>query len=120
MMILGFGLLLASQAHSQDVFEAARTGNIRQLKSVLESGVNRAESETLMAEDIDIPTNDAIGGEVPKNIRLTEVESWAIKIALERNGWNQTQAAKILGIHRETLLDKMKKYKIAKGIPKTS
>ncbi|NBT63163.1 MAG: FHA domain-containing protein, partial [Planctomycetia bacterium] len=94
-------------------------GNIRQLKSVLESGVNRAESETLMAEDIDIPTNDAIGGEVPKNIRLTEVESWAIKIALERNGWNQTQAAKILGIHRETLLDKMKKYKIAKGIPKT-
>ena len=95
-------------------------GNIRQLKSVLESGVNRAESETLMAEDIDIPTNDAIGGEVPKNIRLTEVESWAIKIALERNGWNQTQAAKILGIHRETLLDKMKKYKIAKGIPKTS
>ena len=95
-------------------------GNIRQLKSVLESGVNRAESETLMAEDIDIPTNDAIGGEVPKNIRLTEVESWAIKIALERNGWNQTQAAKVLGIHRETLLDKMKKYKIAKSNPKTS
>ena len=76
--------------------------------------------ETLMAEDIDIPTNDAIGGEVPKNIRLTEVESWAIKIALERNGWNQTQAAKVLGIHRETLLDKMKKYKIAKSNPKTS
>lgn len=95
-------------------------GNIRQLKSVLESGVNRAESETLHAEDIDIPTNDAIGGEVPKNIRLTEVESWAIKIALERNGWNQTQAAKVLGIHRETLLDKMKKYKIEKSIPKTS
>lgn len=95
-------------------------GNIRQLKSVLESGVNRAESGTLMAEDIDIPTNDAIGGEVPKNIRLTEVESWAIKIALERNGWNQTQAAKVLGIHRETLLDKMKKYKIEKSIPKTS
>jgi len=95
-------------------------GNIRQLKSVLESGVNRAESETLMAEDIDIPTNDAIGGEVPKNIRLTEVESWAIKIALERNGWNQTQAAKVLGIHRETLLDKMKKYKITKSNPKTS
>lgn len=94
-------------------------GNIRQLKSVLESGVNRAESGTLMAEDIDIPTNDAIGGEVPKNIRLTEVESWAIKIALERNGWNQTQAAKVLGIHRETLLDKMKKYKIEKSIPKT-
>jgi DNA-binding NtrC family response regulator len=48
------------------------------------------------------------------------VESWAIKIALERNGWNQTQAAKVLGIHRETLLDKMKKYKIAKSNPKTS
>lgn len=35
MIILGFGLLLASQAHSQDVFEAARTGNIRQLKKLI-------------------------------------------------------------------------------------
>lgn len=95
-------------------------GNIRQLKSVLESGVNRAESETLMAEDIDIPTSDATGGEAPKTIKLAEVESWAIKIALERNGWNQTQAAKVLGIHRETLMDKIKKYKIEKNIPKTT
>ncbi len=95
-------------------------GNIRQLKSVLESGVNRAESETLMAEDVDIPTNDASGGEAPKTINLAEVESWAIKIALERNGWNQTQAAKVLGIHRETLMDKIKKYKIQKTIPKTT
>lgn len=103
---------------SPEVFEKLKKyhwpGNIRQLKSVLESGVNRAETEILKAEDIDIPTNDATGGKVPKNIRLTEVESWAIKIALERNGWNQTQAAKVLGIHRETLLDKMKKYKISK------
>lgn len=95
-------------------------GNIRQLKSVLESGVNRAESETLMAEDVDIPTSDATGGESPKTIKLAEVESWAIKIALERNGWNQTQAAKVLGIHRETLMDKIKKYKIEKSIPKTT
>ncbi len=35
MAILGFGLLLASQAHSQDVFEAARTGNIKQLKKLI-------------------------------------------------------------------------------------
>jgi transcriptional regulator with PAS, ATPase and Fis domain len=95
-------------------------GNIRQLKSVLESGVNRAESETLMAEDIDIPTNDTSGGELPKTIKLAEVEAWAIKIALARNGWNQTQASKVLGIHRETLMDKIKKYKIEKKIPKTT
>jgi DNA-binding NtrC family response regulator len=95
-------------------------GNIRQLKSVLESGVNRAESETLIAEDIDIPTSDATGGEAPKTIKLAEVEAWAIKIALERNGWNQTQASKVLGIHRETLMDKIKKYKIEKKIPKTT
>ena len=95
-------------------------GNIRQLKSVLESGVNRAESETLMAEDIDIPTNDTSGGELPKTIKLAEVEAWAIKIALARNGWNQTQASKVLGIHRETLMDKIKKYKIEKKVPKTT
>jgi len=95
-------------------------GNVRQLKSVLESGVNRAESETLMAEDIEIPTNDGTGGEVPKSLKLADVESWAIKIVLERNGWNQVQAAKVLGIHRETLMDKIKKYKIEKNIPKTT
>lgn len=95
-------------------------GNIRQLKSVLESGVNRAESETLMPEDIDIPTSDTTGGEAPKTIKLADVESWAIKIALERNGWNQTQAAKVLGIHRETLMDKIKKYKIEKVYQKTT
>jgi DNA-binding NtrC family response regulator len=57
---------------------------------------------------------------LPKTIKLAEVEAWAIKIALARNGWNQTQASKVLGIHRETLMDKIKKYKIEKKIPKTT
>lgn len=34
-VILGFGLLSVSQAHSQDVFEAARTGNIQRLKELI-------------------------------------------------------------------------------------
>jgi DNA-binding protein Fis len=50
-------------------------------------------------------------------LKLEEVEAWAIKIVLERNGWNQTQSAKVLGIHRETLMDKIKKYKISRIIP---
>ena len=92
-------------------------GNIRQLKSVLESGVNRAESELLMPEDVDIPANNLAMGDAPKSLKLEEVEAWAIKIVLERNGWNQTQSAKVLGIHRETLMDKIKKYKISRIIP---
>lgn len=92
-------------------------GNIRQLKSVLESGVNRAESELLMPEDVDIPANNSAMGDAPKSLKLEEVEAWAIKIVLERNGWNQTQSAKVLGIHRETLMDKIKKYKISRIIP---
>lgn len=34
-VILGFGLFLTNSAHSQDVFEAARTGNIKQLKKLI-------------------------------------------------------------------------------------
>lgn len=34
-VILGFGLFLANPAYSQDVFEAARTGNVKRLKELI-------------------------------------------------------------------------------------
>lgn len=83
-------------------------GNIRQLKSVLECSVNQASSTTIQAQDVDIPSIDKIQMEdLPET--LEKLELWAIKNALKKTGGNQTQAAKLLGIHRETLMLKLKK-----------
>jgi two-component system nitrogen regulation response regulator GlnG len=48
------------------------------------------------------------------NIILTRVEAPLIKIVLERTGRNQSKAAKILGINRNTLKKKIDEYRIGK------
>jgi DNA-binding NtrC family response regulator len=51
----------------------------------------------------------------PVSLNLEELEAWAIGQALRRTEGNQAQAARLLGIVRETLSCKMKKYGIDKG-----
>lgn len=46
---------------------------------------------------------------------VTELEKRYIRRVLESNGWNQLQASKTLGIHRNTLGRKIDEYKIANG-----
>jgi len=43
---------------------------------------------------------------------LAEIEKGAILQTLNRTNWNKLQAAAILGVHRPTLYNKMKKYGI--------
>ena len=45
----------------------------------------------------------------PVSLDLDELETWAIRQALQRTGGNITQAAKILGCVRDTLASKIKK-----------
>ncbi len=57
---------------------------------------------------------------LPDSIR--EIEKNAILDALSANNWNQVHSARKLGIHRNTLVKKMKLYKIPtikrpKGLP---
>jgi transcriptional regulator with PAS, ATPase and Fis domain len=51
-------------------------------------------------------------GKSLKNIQ-TSAEREAIRYALESTGYNKTQAANILGIHRTLLYKKMKKYNLS-------
>ena len=48
---------------------------------------------------------------------LAEAEQAAILRALEETGWNRSAAARLLGIHRSTLLRKMRHYKLAPDLP---
>ena len=49
---------------------------------------------------------------MPAGCSLEEVERLAILQTLELTDWNKRQAAKILGIHRPTLYNKLRKYRL--------
>jgi two-component system, NtrC family, response regulator HydG len=87
-------------------------GNVRQLRSFLENAVALADKEILDVQDLPLP-HVAAAGE-PPSLKLDDLEAWGIKQALRRTGGNVTRAAKILGIARDTLNAKIKKYELRK------
>src|SRR5262249_53935348 len=87
-------------------------GNVRQLRSLLESAVALSDKELLDADDLPRP-----GGACPAqppSLNIEELEKWAIGQALRRINGNITQAAKLVGISRDTLTAKMRRYGINK------
>lgn len=83
-------------------------GNVRQLRAVLESAVVMTDGETLDASNLMLPDDSSSGIHLPLN--LDALEKWAIGEALKRTNGNKTQAAKLLGVVRDTLANKMEKY----------
>jgi Nif-specific regulatory protein len=90
-------------------------GNVRQLRSVLEHAVAMSEHAVIEADELHLFAEGAQTGPLPMSLNLEELEKWAIRQALERTHGTITQAARLLGIHRDTLMAKMKKYDIEKG-----
>jgi Nif-specific regulatory protein len=89
-------------------------GNVRQLRSVLEHAVAMGDGDTIDADDLHLFTESLSLSEAP-SLNLKELEAWAIRQALKRTQGTITQAARLLGIHRDTLAAKMKDYKIEKS-----
>jgi Nif-specific regulatory protein len=85
-------------------------GNVRQLRSVLENAVALSETDTIEPDDLVLSAGPSPAE--PPSLNLEELESWAIRQALRRTGGNVSQAARMLGIVRDTLGSKMKKYGI--------
>ncbi|MTI48546.1 MAG: sigma-54-dependent Fis family transcriptional regulator [Firmicutes bacterium] len=95
-------------------------GNIRELENVIERCVILSNSEKIQLESLPQEIkNEVTSGshkfQLPsKGIKLEEVVKNMIIQALERTDYNQTKAAKLLGITRYTLLYRMDKYNISK------
>jgi Nif-specific regulatory protein len=85
-------------------------GNVRQLRGALENALIMGDGETIEVDDFYLPDMHA----KPAVLTLAELEIRGISVALEQAGGNVTQAAKALGIHRETLAKKIKQYDLAK------
>jgi DNA-binding NtrC family response regulator len=92
-------------------------GNVRQLRAILENAVVLSEHDTVGEGDLLLPAAascPATPGDGPASLNLADVEAWAIRQALRRTGGKLAAAAQVLGIVRETLTTKMKKYGIDK------
>ncbi len=93
-------------------------GNVRELRNVLERGIVVASGAVVQAADLGLlPTAPVLAGhEGP--VSLEEVERRHIAGVLHDTNGNISHAARILGIDRATLYNKMRKYQIRRdGAP---
>ena len=94
-------------------------GNVRELRNAIERAMILEESPTLTLNSLPVATMRAeqkspaaltLAQVLEAGISLEENERMLLKSALEKTGGNQTQAANILGITRDTLRYRMKKF----------
>ena len=88
-------------------------GNLRELRNVLERAVILARGGAIAAEHLPrelAPTEDRSFYAKGPLRTLQDVEVAHIKKVLEATGHNHSRSARILGLHRTTLLDKIKKF----------
>jgi len=87
-------------------------GNVGELENAIERAMVTGREPELGAADFPLLAAPPTAGAV---ITLEEVERAHIQHTLEFCGWNQTRAARLLGIDRVTLYNKVKKYGFRKA-----
>jgi two-component system, NtrC family, response regulator AtoC len=97
-------------------------GNVRELRNVLERALILAPGGTLQTEHLppetggppasaDVGAPKAAAVSLPAaGLRLEEVERDLVRQALDATGGNQVRAARLLGISRDALRTRMKKF----------
>ena len=99
---------------SQEAMEALKSnawpGNIRQLRHAVEKAVIITDNAVLGSADLQLPVADATSAE--PEITIEAMERKMICDAIARCGGNLSLVATRLGISRQTLYNKMKRYEI--------
>jgi transcriptional regulator with PAS, ATPase and Fis domain len=114
--------ITASAAHALDAELLARLeahdwpGNVRELKAVLERAVILAGGGPVKARHVSIAPIKTSGAPRPSNVTAPTaedaVERQRIVDALDACAGNQTRAAKLLGVSRATLVNKIGLHRI--------
>ena len=86
-------------------------GNIRELEHSIEKAVILSENNILKADDFFLKPVSGLKNEAD-TLKLEEMEKRLIILALEKTPGNVSAAAEQLGITRQTLYNKMKKFAI--------
>jgi two-component system response regulator AtoC len=114
----------------QDAIDVLATGswpgNVRQLQNFVERLVVLSDGPIIGAADVERelarertlgrmsgPVGDRSRHEASLDDRRREAEKEAIRVALRRAGENRTVAARILGVSRRTLYNKLEEYEIS-------
>jgi two-component system response regulator AtoC len=115
------GASALSQAALQQLMAHDFPGNIRELKSIIQSAANLAQSGPIQPAHLPRglqhpppprPPRPDPDGDAPL-LTLAEVEKEHILKVYERIGRNKSQAARLLGIGLNTLRRKLKEYGVA-------
>ena len=101
----------------KDVIQALKKydfpGNVRELKNMSERAIILAKGDKLEEGDFPIKQKNIPGnGGAFESLNLQENEIRIIRQALRENGFNQKTTADVLGITRDALIRRMKKYQI--------
>lgn len=97
-------------------------GNVRELVNVVERAIVLSKGDLITVADLpeqvrqepaeSSGTVNRLAGNPNLKSALADPERQIIIDALEQNGWNRQDTARLLGINRTTLYKKMKKYDI--------
>jgi PAS domain S-box-containing protein len=106
-------------------------GNVRELRNIMERATLLEESDWIQVPSLQLeareqrgveepaaPEQAAMGGPV-RGATLEETERSMLLDALERSYWNQTRAATVLGISRDALRYKVKKFNLKPQPPQS-
>jgi DNA-binding NtrC family response regulator len=92
-------------------------GNVRELKNAMERATVLIRGDVVRAADLnfasDSPSSDSTGLDWPDEdlpSAIARLETMLIRRAIMRSGGNRAEAARTLGIHRQFLYAKMKRY----------
>jgi len=87
-------------------------GNVRELENVIERAIAIGRGDSLMPGHLpDELHQNAASPPFPQvGMTLKEMEAQLIKQTLQQTGGNQTKAAQMLGITRQTLINKLRAY----------
>ena len=94
-------------------------GNVRELENCVERMIiiskdDVVTSDSLPSEIIEASSNNYPSVIVKDPFSLNDIEKNVVIKALEKAGWNKTEAAKLLKINRKVLYTKIKKYHLHK------
>jgi len=87
-------------------------GNIRELRHTIEKAVILCECDELTPDDFSFTAESNLKTDINKRLSLEEGEKLIINNALIKNNWNISEAAKELGIGRQTLYRKIEKFRL--------
>jgi Nif-specific regulatory protein len=89
-------------------------GNIRELRNCIDRAVVLGDGDMIQPEDLP-PNIRSQRGQIPAPAEsLGHLEREFIWRTLKKTNWHKSEAARLLGISRQTLDNKIKKYKIKK------